>query len=464
MSEKIQLAQLISFEKNERVKGLSMFIKLITDTAPKMKISRKAKITIGVLLTGLGAIALLSKNANPVIEKATEVTAIPVSSIKALRENLTPEIITFGRVENPNTTTMTASTLSYVEHVHTHEGQYVKKGDVLVSMDTRDAESIVSQAQALLMNNNASLEKLKARQSAERKNYKSQVELLELTKAKETRYEALFKKDQISITTLEELKKQRITQSMAVNNMRLKIEIQAAELASEEMALKSVANQLGQAQLNLDRLSIKAPFEGYITSLNAAKGQRKKAGESILTVYDKDALQIRASVSSDVADRIAIAIKNKIFINGEISVADELIEMELINMSAAVQSGRAGTDLLFSLPPHSRIVLGRALEVKIKLPEKTDVIAIPLQSVYADKHIYTVADGLLKAIDIQRIGTRETLDGTFELLIKSDELENGMPIVISTLNRASSGTKVSIIDRMITVGNPTSDVVEASIN
>jgi len=101
---------------------------------------------------------LLSVTGGAQSQGQAEVAPIPVSAIDAEAHAASPEVTVYGRVENPNTTTIEAATLAYVQEVFVREGQTVSAGDVLIQLDPRDALLVVQRAQASLLQAQSALE------------------------------------------------------------------------------------------------------------------------------------------------------------------------------------------------------------------------------------------------------------------------------------------------------------------
>ncbi len=378
-------------------------------------------------------------------EGEAEIQAIPVSVMAAEHASLAPEVTVYGRVENPNTTTIEASTLAYVQEVFVREGQSVATGELLVQLDPRDARLLVRRAEATLNEAQSSLARLNAQQIADRRNFNAQKELYEITRRKEQRYETLYGNGQMSLSALEDLKQQRLQQEITLNQQELVISTQEAAMVSAVAGVENAAANLEQAELNLERLAIVAPFDGKVTQVNAAIGRRVATGQPVITLFDEDNHQVRVSLPADTAQQIAGALSNAHHVKAEALLGGNWVAMNFLEVGAEVRSGRAGTDLLLALPENSKVALGRALEVRVTLPTQNDLLAVPVQSVYGDQIIYTVEDEVLKAVKIERIGSREDDEGNMQILISANELERGAPIITSSLSRASSGTRVAIL-------------------
>jgi len=125
------------------------------------------------------------------------------------------------------------------------DNQFVHKGDLLMSIDPTNYAIAVDQMQAAVAQANASAENA-ARESTRRAN----LSLLE---------------------TSEEEKQNYATAAVTA-------------AAAERQAIANLA----QAQVNLQRATIRSPVNGYITNLQVQTGDYATAGQSALSVVDAD--------------------------------------------------------------------------------------------------------------------------------------------------------------------------------
>jgi multidrug efflux pump subunit AcrA (membrane-fusion protein) len=164
-----------------------------------------------------------------------------------------------------------------------------------------------------------------------------------------------------------------------------------------------------------------------------------------MTLFSRDSQQVRVSLPEHDAATLRAAQRGGESMRAAVRIADEWVDIQLLDIGSQVRSGRAGTDVLFAAPAHHDIALGRAVDVRITLPAQEGLLEIPLQGVYADRTIYTVDNDVLRAIDVERVGVREDEDGNMSVLVRSDALQAGDPIVVSSLSRAGSGTRVRVL-------------------
>jgi multidrug efflux pump subunit AcrA (membrane-fusion protein) len=406
-------------------------------------LSSSARITLALLAGLVVAVFGLSAFSDPPPQVEGEPEPIPVVVQAAEPRALAPEIHVFGRVENPNTTTLRASTLAYVSEVKVREGQAVAAGDVLLRLDDRDAQLSVKRAEAALIEARGELERLVAQQNAEVKNAANQRQLLQLTVRKQERFRTLFSNGQISATDYDALEQQRLEMEMALNGQDMLLASHEAQRAGAEARVARAEADWQESRLNLERLTLRAPFDGTIIRVDAARGARLVAGQEVVTLFDQASQRVRVSLPERDARLLRRAQERGAAVEAVARVSDSWTELQLLDIGAQVRAGRAGTDVMFAVPDDGGLALGRAVDVKITLPAEQGLIDVPLQGVYADRFIYTISEGVLEAVEVERVGVREDAEGNTRLLLRAPALAAGDPVVVSALSRATSGTRVA---------------------
>lgn len=418
-------------------------------------LSTSARMSLGVIAGMVLAILGLSAFSTPEVDVDAEPEAIPVVARAVQPQRLAPEIHVFGRVENPNTTALRAATLAYVSEVNVREGQRVAAGDILLRLDARDAQLAVQRAEAALTEAQGEYDRVLAQQDTESKNAAHQRSLFELTVKRQERFRTLFSKGQVSATDYDALEEQRLQMEIALNQQEMLLASHKAQRASSNARVQRAEADWQEARLNLERLTLTAPFDGTIININAAIGARIEAGQTVMTLFNEDSQQVRVSLPERDASDLRAARSAGAEVLASARVGDEWVALELLEIGAEVRSGRAGTDVLFSALANNALALGRAVDVKITLPAQDGLIEVPLQGVYADRIVYTVHSNTLEAVDVQRVGVREDAEGNMSLLVRAAGLEPGDPLVVSSLSRAGSGTRVRVIGADGAAADPT---------
>jgi len=382
--------------------------------------------------------------------KATPNNAWRVSVQKAHLSSNTPQLSLIGQVESPRETTLSSPSNAYVNEVLVAEGNLVKKGQLLVTLDTSDEKLRLAQREADVADLNAQI-------TAEKNRFQSDIEALaiekdlsQLANKASTRYGNLAKRQVGSDVQWDESKQAAGKQSLNLLNRELAIQDHPNRLARLQAQLARVSALRDQSVLDLARTKITAPFNGRITKLPISPQNRLRTGDSVLTLYDIDAIEIRAQIPLKYLSTFEFALQRQDPITGHFINLGKTIPISLSRLSGAIEKGKGGIDGLFSIAinPQTQqafpITMGRSLSISLELPAVNESIIVPTQAIYGQDRIYTVQNSLLVSHQIMRVGTQTSPDGSIRFLIDSTNIKEGADILITQVPNAISGMEVQI--------------------
>ena len=193
--------------------------------------------------------------------KAAMVPVVELDEVK--EQEIYKSIEIPGRVESMDKVDLVARIDGYLQKKHFIEGDFVKKGQILFTIEQTQYINNLNEAKAQLQNAKAALYK------AER-DYERGAELV--------------KKDYISKSTYDGL---------------------YADKLSAQAAVKSAQAQLSEAQRKLSYTTIKAPTDGRIGSLNIHEGNYVTISNgAIATITKTNPIYVKYSVDSKMFDEI----------------------------------------------------------------------------------------------------------------------------------------------------------------
>jgi RND family efflux transporter MFP subunit len=174
-----------------------------------------------------------------------------------------------GRVEPALESEIAAAVEAHVKKVHVREGDNVKKGAVLLTLDGAKVSATVAAA------------------TAREKSLQTQ---LDLAKKQWVRVKDL------GYPTVSEPERERLQAD--VDNLAAQLETQQAEIRS--------------SQVDLGRHRIKAPFAGVITSRKVDPGAWVGIGEPVLSLVSLEDAEIHVDVSVELGSRLEVGKKAKL--------------------------------------------------------------------------------------------------------------------------------------------------------
>ena len=394
----------------------------------------------GTLLASVGLIAFAPE---PDRRPAT-LTSVPVSSEVVFAGTFSPELNLYGRVETPNTASLTALVSATVASLKAQEGERVAAGEVLVQLDETDARLLVRRREAELVEARADLSALKLSGEDERRVLAHQEQLQSLAIDKVERHRQLRQQGSISQETLNSVLQESHAQAIALSRQRNLVQGFEHRMARAEAQLERAATALEEAKVGLARTSIRAPFPGRVTRIDVAPGELVSPGRTVAEIYDDSMLEIRVQLPTAHLPTLEQALASGSKPSAEVDFGSYRASGELDRLAGAVAKGQSGVDGLVRLHGQARPPdLGRAVNLRLRLPAIADVVAVPVQAIYGQRRLFVVKDGLLDGIDVERFGETTDADGKHRLLVRAEALADGTRILVSQLSNAVTGLRVS---------------------
>jgi HlyD family secretion protein len=366
-----------------------------------------------------------------------------VDVVLANKKNISPELTLYGRVESPELLHAAAPAGGVISQVLVQNGSRVEKGEVLLQMDRRDFVSVMVQARSDLIHIKNQIRELKIRHHSNQAALKTERELLDLANT--------------NVQRMLKLKKQNLGTDSALNNARSALGRQQLSVISRELEVDSFeikksnmetdrdrqVARLNDAQLMIERSEVVAPFDAIVSATPVSIGDRVSTGQTLVSLYPVDGLEIRAHVPARYVNSIqqASALGKQHY--ALVSTASGVLQLQLIRLAGEAQA--SGIDAYFRSGDASYDFRpGSVLSLNFGLPEQLDVMAIPYQAIYGNSRIYLLKEDRLEAVNVESVGQYLKSDGSAALIIRSAKVNENDQIVVTHLPNAVDGLKVSL--------------------
>lgn len=399
--------------------------------APNTPQKRRWLPGIIIILLVIGGIALMFANQEDVPVAPVTEKSWPVRSIQAEPQAHTPTLRLYGQITAPRSSTLTAALSADVNDVRVLEGQAVKKGELLVQLDDREANLALQQAQA-----NLTIEK--ARQAEDHRALKSEQELLKLTERNLGRIQSLIDRKLGSDAQLDNARQNVTIQQFSVNNRKLAI-------AQHDARMQQITAQLERAKLDVDRTLIFAPYDGYITRVVIARGDRTVPGQGILQLFDSSLLEIRAQIPNGHINNLRSALAAEQNPVARVQIGTQTLTAQLNRLAAISNAETAGLDGFFRLDKPVVLADGQRVTLLLDLPTVDNSIPVPFEAIYNLNRIYQITDNRLYGLEVETLGEVQLDDGSTQILIRSPRLESGAQILTTQLPNAIDGLLVQTV-------------------
>jgi len=219
--------------------------------------------------------------------------AVPVGTATAEQRVVPVQVTTVGTVQAYTTVGVKSQVAGQIQQVHFTEGQEVKRGDLLFTIDPRPVEASVRQAEANVAKDRAQLRQTEAafaQRQAEvaqaQANLERDAAQLDNARVQEQRYAALLQKELIAReqydqvrTALAALQATVQADRAAVENARASARAADAMVDNARAAIQANEAMVDTARLQLAYTTIRAPMGGRTGNLLVQGGNIVKATE-----------------------------------------------------------------------------------------------------------------------------------------------------------------------------------------
>jgi len=239
------------------------------------------------------------------------------------------------------TASITSMVSGQVAEVLVHDTQAVKQGDILAKIDDRDAKIAVAQARAELTKAKRQYKQTAANSGALSSQIGVSDDAIRSAKAQLAQAQAALHKAQDEYTRREKLsasgavsKEELSTAQSALDTAKAGVASAEAGLAQARSSQKAAQSNLAanealiqganenstpdvlvaeaklkQAELDLERTVIKAPFDGVVSRRSIQVGQRVAPGTMLMMVVPVDQLYVDANFKESQLEKVRVGQK-----------------------------------------------------------------------------------------------------------------------------------------------------------
>ncbi len=374
---------------------------------------------------------------------ARQEKAWPVSVMSATPHTIPPTLVSYGRLESAQQASLETTLNAAVMRIERLEGDWVDQDDLIVQLDDTEARLALDVAIAAHERAQSQLASVHAEHALARELSHHHRELADFAETNLARYRELHAKAMISDSALDEARHQASERAMVLARHLSELADFPNRLEQHGAMVKEARARMQQAELELSQTAVRAPFAGRIIALQVAVGDRVSPGTVLATVADYGQLEIRTSVSAELGQKLRQALQSGQPIIAEAPVGPQLVRFELDRLSANIKPGQSGVDAFFRTALDGSLVIGTVMNLVVSLPAEHEVIALPMQSLYANNRVYRVENNRLHGIEVTRVGDYVDEGGNYRVLVRSPELREGDELMTTQLPVAMTGLLVS---------------------
>jgi len=371
-------------------------------------------------LIGLGVVLLIGV----LFYNKVYIPKTTYEKVSPVKGNLDVEVFGIGNVGAKNIYTINSQTGGKVLEILTDEGEWVKKGDLLVRIDSVDMPQLLQEAKI-------AVDKAKAELVASQKELESLHAQKNLAQVTYDRYAKLKAQSFASQSEYDKAKAdlKAITAQMAVTR---------AHIESAKTEIKRAQKGVEALEVKLSRYKIYAPSDGYVIKRYVEVAQSVTLSQPILEIVDAKTVWVKAYIDERISGDIKVGQRAKIKLRSQDEKRFDAYVRRIVAQSDAI-TGEREVDVAFEKLPIPFYINEQA-EVNIATQYFKDVVKIPSKLlVHKDDKsgVWIERDGKahFQVVKVLGIGTSEAavegVDTYSKLLIMSEKnkaLKEGMSI------------------------------------
>lgn len=287
---------------------------------------------------------------------------LTVQTEKAGRRNLTEIVTATGKVQPVVQVKISPEVSGEIIELPVKEGQFVKKGDLLVKIRP-DLY-------------------LAGRNSAEA-NFKSSVAGMNTAKAQAEKAEAEFKRNA-------ELFERKLVSESIYDEFRTGANVAKAQVMASEHQVEMARQSLKRAEEDLLRCTIYSPVDGTISKLISEKGERvvgtgMMAGTEIMTVADLNEMEARVEVGEVDVVLVQVGQKARLEVDSFRDRKFSGVVTQIANSAKTTglntQQEATKFEVRIRVTDKDRFLPGMSVTAEIETRYRTNVLTVPIQSV-----------------------------------------------------------------------------------
>ena len=328
----------------------------------------------------------------------------------------------YGVVEPRTQTTLFAQVSGEIVEVTDafREGEFFEKGDVLLRIDSRDYQTLLTVSESDLQFSKQNLEEEHAR----------------------------------VVQAIGDWKRSGKTTPAP------ELALRKPQLAAARAQLSAALAKKSQAQRNLQRTTIIAPYAGRVLSKQVDIGQLISPSAMLGVIYAVDYVEIRLPIKNKALKYIQLpesfrhqtttGSNPRVEFHSNLGEAKQYWQGKIVRTEGAIDSNTnqlyviAQIDDPYILSVNSAannempIKIGQYLEASITGKKIEQAVVIPVSTLYQGSFVYLYNDGVVKRQQV-KVSWRDPK----QLLIASG-LKVGDQLVLTTLGKITSGTAVNL--------------------
>ena len=359
---------------------------------------------------------------------------VPVTVAVASQKDVPVEVQVIGNVEAYSTISVKAQVGGQLTVGSFREGDYVKTGDLLFTIDQRPLEAALSLANANVAKDEASLGQAQANLSRDTAQNK-------YTEANAARYAELFQAGVVSKDQSEQLRASADASGQA-------LAADKAAIASAQAAIGASKAAIDNARVQLGYTSIRSPIDGRTGNLSVKQGNVVMANsQELVTINQVQPIYVTFAVPEAQLPAIKrYMAERKLAVRAGPQDSPEDEETGTLTFIDNAVDMTTGTIKLKGTFPNSdrKLWPGQFVRVTLRLTIQPNAIVVPNQAVQTGQNgsfVYVVKPD--RTVEMRPVTTGARVD---QDMVVDEGLQLGETVVTEGQLRLAPGSRVVVRD------------------
>lgn len=350
------------------------------------KIEKKRWSTkrITALVVAVSLIALLSLTMKALNKKSFKVSREKIAVKEVVSGEFQDIILVEGSIEPIQQVLVNTSDGGAVEEILVEDGSLIKKGQTIVRLNNPTVMlGYMNQETAIIeqINNlrNLKLALEKDQRILAESLIDSDYELLE----KERNFKIdsqLFKNNVIAEKEFEDIleayKYQKKKNSFLLKNVNKTKEDNKIQIQQISRSIELMERNLDLIHSNMEKMKVKAPVDGQISSFDPVIGETYEANQTIAKIDVLEGYKVKAFVDEYYLSMVNKGLLARFSFNGK------LVELEVKKVIPEVVNGRFKVELVFKEKAPDAITTGLNVQVRLELSQAKKAVLLPRGSYF----------------------------------------------------------------------------------
>ncbi len=306
-----------------------------------------------------------------------------VDAFVVTRADLVQSVVSSGRIMSPQRVSVGSVITAAVIRIPVSEGQTVRRGDVLIVLDDKDAAAAVAQSRAALAQSEAKLRQLRevALPAAQQSHAQAEANLL-LARQQYERAQNLLAKGFVSQSALDDAKRNLDVSESQLRAARLQVETNGSagsDFVVAQAAREQAAANLAMANARLDQTVIRAPVDGTLIARDVEPGNVVQPGKELMVLAPAGATQVIAQIDEKNLGQLKLGQKA---LGSADAYPRQRFDAVLVYINPGIDALRGSVEVKLDVAhPPEYLRQDMTVSIDIEVGRRANAIIVPAEAV-----------------------------------------------------------------------------------